>query len=125
MIMHKSLSFCLVLTATAASAQPAVVPVELSNFKFVPTAIQLRAGAPVTLHLQNASGGGHSFSAPEFFAAARVEARSAVVIRKGTIDVPAHAAVNITVVPGAGRFRLKCTHAFHATFGMKGTILVN
>ena len=122
--MHKPLSFCLLLSA-AASAQPTVVPVELSNFKFAPTAIQLHAGAPVTLHLQNGSGGGHSFSAPEFFAAAKVEAKSAAVIRKGTIDVPAHSSVNITVVPAAGRFRLKCTHAFHAAFGMKGTILVN
>jgi plastocyanin len=111
-------------TSTVTSAQPGVVTVQLSNFKFVPGMIQLRAGTPTILRLQNASGGGHNFSAPEFFAAARVEASSVAAIRNGTVEVPRRGAVDISLVPAAGSYKLKCTHTFHSTFGMKGTILV-
>ena len=55
-------SFCLAATPVAT--------VELSNFKFAPANVQLPAGVPVVLHLNNVAGGGHNFSAPEFFAAA-------------------------------------------------------
>ena len=123
--MRKLIGFSLlVAAAAAASAQPAVVPVELSNFKFVPNAIQLRAGTPVTLHLQNAGGGGHSFSAPAFFAAARLDPRSAGLVHDGMVDVPGRGAVNIALVPAAGTYKLKCTHTLHAAFGMTGTIVV-
>jgi plastocyanin len=125
MNMRKSVSFGLFLALSAsASAQTAVVPVELSNFKFTPNIIQLRAGEPVTLHLQNASGGGHNFSAPEFFAAARLDARSAALVRNGTVEIPGSDAVNITLVPAAGSYRVKCSHTLHSAFGMKGTIAV-
>ncbi len=123
--MRKFLGFGLFLAVSAvAPAQPALVSVELSNFKFTPNAIQLRAGAPVTLHLQNASGGGHNFSAPEFFAAARLDPRSATLVRNGTVEIPGRGAVNIALVPAAGSYRVKCTHTLHSTFGMKGTIVV-
>jgi len=123
--MRKFIGFSLLVAAAAtASAQPAMVPVELSNFKFVPNAIQLRAGTPVTLHLQNAGGGGHSFSAPAFFAAARLDPRSAGLVHNGMVDVPGRGAVNIALVPAAGTYKLKCTHTLHAAFGMTGTIVV-
>jgi uncharacterized cupredoxin-like copper-binding protein len=123
--MHRFLAFGLGLAVSAAStAQPAVVSVQLSNFKFTPPAIELRAGVPALLHLQNASGGGHNFSAPEFFAAARVDARSAALVRNGKVEIPGHGAVDIALVPAAGRYPLKCTHTFHSTFGMNGSILV-
>jgi plastocyanin len=111
-------------TSAVASAQPELVTVQLSNFKFVPSTIQLRAGTPTILRLQNASRGGHNFSAPDFFAAARVEGKSAAVVRKGTVEVPRRGTVDISLVPVAGSYRVKCTHTLHSTFGMKGTILV-
>jgi plastocyanin len=119
------ISALLLCAPVAAYAQPAVVTIELSNFSFAPNSVQLRAGAPTTLHLQNASRGGHNFSAPEFFAAARIDPRSAAIVRNGTVEVPAHGTVNVTLVPAAGSYRLKCTHTLHSTFGMKGKILVN
>jgi plastocyanin len=118
------ISALLLGAATASQAQPAVVTVQLANFSFTPNTIQLRAGAPTTLHLQNASHGGHNFSAPEFFAAARIDPKSVAFVRGGTIEVPRGGAVNVTLVPTAGAYRLKCTHTLHSTFGMKGTILV-
>jgi uncharacterized cupredoxin-like copper-binding protein len=124
--MIKLVTALLLLGASAAGhAAPATVAVELSNFKFTPNGIQLRAGQPTILHLHNASRGGHSFSAPEFFAAARIDPRSAGAVRNGTVDIPGGRAVDIELVPAAGRYGLKCTHTLHSAFGMKGTILVN
>ena len=124
--MFKVMICALLFGASAAAyAQPAILTVELSNFKFSPNAIQLRRGTPTTLHLHNSAGGAHNFSAPEFFAAARFVGASARLVRNGTIEVPGHGAVDVTLVPSAGKYRLKCTHTFHSTFGMKGTIAVN
>jgi plastocyanin len=125
MRMHKVLISALLLgAAAAASAQPAAVTVRLSNFSFNPNTIRLKAGAPATLRIQNASRGGHNFSAPEFFAAARIDPKSAAFVRKGAVEVPGGRTVDVTLVPSAGTYRLKCTHTLHSTFGMKGMIFV-
>ncbi len=124
--MNKYLISALLLGASvAAHAQPAVINVTLSNFRFSPNAIQLRAGVPTTFHLQNASHGGHNFSAPEFFAAAKIDPKSGSYVRNGTVEVPAGGTVNVTLVPAAGSYSLRCTHTLHSTFGMKGRIVVN
>ena len=111
-------------TGTAATANPNTVSVELKNFKFSPPAVQLRASIPVTLHLVNPSGSGHSFTAPKFFDAARIDPRSAPLIRKGRIEVPAHSTVAVSLTPAAGQYSLKCSHTLHSTLGMTGTIIV-
>src|SRR5688572_11331581 len=56
----------------AAPQAPAAVNVQLSNFKFTPRTIVLDHGRPYALRLYNASGGGHDFTAREFFAAASI-----------------------------------------------------
>jgi plastocyanin len=84
----------------------------------------LKANLPTILQLRNDSSGGHSFSAPAFFAAAHVDPASAGLIKNGKIEVPANAIVRVALTPTAGQFPLKCTHPFHAAFGMKGTIIV-
>jgi plastocyanin len=76
------------------------------------------------LHLVNAASGGHNFAAPAFFAAARVDPRSAGAVRRGTVDVRGRSSVDVRLVPAAGRYRLRCTHMFHSTFGMNGEIVV-
>lgn len=115
----------LALVPAAANAQPASVAVQLSNFKFGPSAIHLKAGQPVTLRLENASSGGHSFSAPQFFAAAKVDPQAAALIHNGTVELKGHQTADISLVPAAGNYRLKCSHSLHAAFGMKGTITVD
>ena len=110
--------------ASAQPSQPAAVTVTMANFSFDPNAIQLRAGVPTILHLVNTASGGHSFSAPQFFAAAKVAPASQPLVHNGTVDVPKHSAVDVTLTPASGQYPLKCTHALHAAFGMKGTILV-
>jgi plastocyanin len=117
----------IVLAAFAVSAQaalPAVATVQLTNFKFTLPTLQLRAGAPVILQLQNGSAGGHSFSAPEFFKAAQLDPASVRLVRDGRVEVPSHQSVTIRLIPAQGDYALKCSHTFHAALGMRGTIIV-
>ena len=107
--------------AQDASAAPQTVEVRLSSFSFDPRAIALTAGRPVTLHLVNTGGGGHNFSAPQFFAASTAVTGPVV---EGTVEVPGHQSVDITLTPSPGRYRLRCTHSLHTAFGMSGTITV-
>ena len=114
----------LLLAAPAATpAQPAArtVEVQLTSFDFNPDEIRLTAGQPIVLRLTNPGRGGHNFSAPQFFAAARVDAGP---VEDGAVEVPGHRAVEVRLVPAAGRYRLRCTHIFHTTLGMRGTIIV-
>jgi plastocyanin len=123
--MLKTISIAaLIAFAEPAYAQPSTTIVELTNFKFAPAQIQLKANSPTILQLRNGSSGGHNFSAPAFFAAARVDPASAGLIHEGRIEIPAHATVQVALTPAAGQYPLKCTHTLHATFGMKGMIIV-
>lgn len=99
--------------------------VEMSNFDFTPHEIHMRAGQAVTLVLANVASGGHDFSAPEFFAAARVDPADAAMIEDGEIEVPGKETRTVHLVPIAGTYRLTCTHTLHAAFGMKGIIVVD
>jgi plastocyanin len=114
----------LVSIAGPVAAQPATRVVEMTNFKFAPSQIELTANAPVVLQLRNDAGGGHSFTAPAFFAAAHVDPASAKYIQAGKVEVPSHQTVTISLVPAAGHYPLKCSHTLHSAFGMNGTIIV-
>jgi plastocyanin len=117
------------LPASALAQEPdwsraPTVTVTLSSFDYTPATIRLRAGEPVVLRLVNASGKGHDFSAPEFFAAAQLRASDRALLAKGTIEVKGKAAREVALRPAAGRYRLRCTHFMHSAFGMKGEIVV-
>ena len=122
----------LVILLAAAAAVPAAsqppqaasVTVRLTSFDFTPSTIRLAAGRPIVLHLVNAASGGHDFSAPAFFAAARIDPASAGRIRRGGVEVRGRSSVELRLVPAAGRYRLRCTHFLHSTFGMTGEIVV-
>jgi uncharacterized cupredoxin-like copper-binding protein len=100
------------------------VRVDLSSFKFAPRTIQLRAGQPVLLHLVNKASGAHDFTAREFFAAATIRPADVAKIRKSSIELAGRRTAEIALIPKAGRYPLRCDHAFHSTLGMKGTIVV-
>jgi uncharacterized cupredoxin-like copper-binding protein len=125
--MHKLIAFALLSAfsiAPAAAASPAVTSVDLANFSFTPNTVVLQAGVPTVLRLRNLSGGGHSFTAPQFFAASKVQPESAALVQNGRVEVPGHSSVDIDIIPAAGQYMLKCSHPLHATFGMKGMIEV-
>lgn len=109
------------LARDAPAPAPRVVAVRLSSFAFEPRAIALTAGQPVTLHLVNSGGGGHNFSAPQFFAAAT---NVSGPVRDGSVEVPGRQSVDITLTPSPGTYQLRCTHTMHTAFGMRGTITV-
>ena len=103
------------------SPAPQTVEVRLSSFAFEPRTIALTAGRPVVLHLVNSGGGGHNFSAPQFFAAATGVSGP---VAEGEVEVPGHQSVDIRLTPSRGTYRLRCTHSMHTAFGMRGTITV-
>jgi len=109
----------------ATSQAPAVVNVQLSNFKFTPRTIVLDHGRIYVLRLYNASGGGHDFTARQFFAAASIAPSDRRWITEGEVEVPPGQLRTIRLTaPAAGRYKVKCTHTFHKTLGMSGTIIV-
>lgn len=117
------------LTPAAASfAQPAApetVSVELSNFKFTPSELMLQHGHAYRLHLVNLSGGGHDFSAAQFFAASTIAAGDRGKVIDGKAKLSGKETVDITLTPEtAGSYELTCTHFMHSGMGMKGRITV-
>ena len=123
--MRKAMFPILALLAMPAAAQtaPQTVEVRLSNFDYTPGVIRLRAGEAVTLKLVNSSGGGHNFSAPAFFEAARLLPGANPQIREGTVEVRSRQIVTMHLVPARGTYRLRCTHTLHSTLGMRGQII--
>jgi plastocyanin len=125
------LALSLLALPGAAGAQPPDwahaqrVEVQLSSFDFTPSTLHLHSGRPIVLHLVNTGSGGHDFTAPEFFAGARIRPQDRGVAAKGGVEVRGHQSVDVALVPKAGDYSLKCSHAFHKTFGMSGRIVVD
>ena len=114
-------AFSLVLVSPA-SAQTAAQTIDLANFSFTPSPIHLKAGRPVTLTFVNRAGGGHDFTAKEFFASSSFAAGSAP---EGEIDLKAHQSKTVTLTPRAGVYHVHCSHFMHSTMGMHTSILVD
>jgi plastocyanin len=124
--MLPSRLLCIALSAAvvpaSALAQPAAVQtIHLSSYRILPSAIQLAAGRPVTLVFANDSGSGHDFTAKEFFANSRIVAGAAP---GGQVELRGHESKSVTLIPAAGTYAAHCSHFLHASFGMKGVIVV-
>ena len=130
-------SFSALLLASPVLAQNAPVPdspnwssaptiaLTMANYAFTPDALQFHANMPYRLRLTNSASGGHSFDAPEFFAAVSVAPEDRAKIVKGEIEVEAGKTVDVTFVPKvSGTYRFHCSHFLHASFGMTGSIVV-
>ena len=87
--------------------------------------LRLQRNVSYTLHLMNSASGGHSFSAPELFAAVQIAPEDSGKIANGRIEIPAGQAVDIHFTPmTAGTYAIVCTHFLHQTFGMRGTAII-
>lgn len=124
MIRHALLALALTATASAAAPAEQRIDVALSNFKFTPSTIRLHHGQHYLLHLT--STGGHSFEAKAFFAAATIAEGDGATIANGKIELTSARGADIHfTAPAAGAYPIRCTHTLHASFGMKGTIIVD
>ncbi|MXO59202.1 copper-binding protein [Altererythrobacter salegens] len=101
------------------------IEISLSNFAFAPSDIQLSAGKAYELVLTDTASGGHDFTAPEFFAAAKIKASDASKVASGQVELSGGQSVTIDLVPTAGNYKLTCTHLGHVALGMSGTIKVS
>jgi plastocyanin len=110
------------LAPAAAQPSAASVQVRVWSYGFAPNPIHLASGQPVTLQFVNQSGGGHDFTAKEFFAASQISAGSAP---GGKVELKGHETRTITLVPRAGTYPAHCSHFLHESFGMKDQIVVN
>jgi plastocyanin len=118
-------SYAPTTTLAAQGAQPQIVSVTLSSFKFAPAEIALRHGQTYRLHLVNTSGGGHDFAAPEFFAASSIAPRDRGLVVAGKVKLAGEQTVDVVLTPEkAGTYALRCTHFLHSGMGMNGRITV-
>lgn len=109
----------------AAPQAPApVVEVRLSSYAFTPDTVRLRVGQAQILRLVGARGS-HNFSAPALFAASRIDAGSARLVRRGVVEVREGDSIDIRLTPlTAGTYPVRCTHLLHTAYGMKGEAIV-
>jgi uncharacterized cupredoxin-like copper-binding protein len=106
------------------SATP--LTITLSSYEFAPAQLALQHGMPYRLHLVNAGGKGHNFSAPELFNASTVAPADQKKIEHGAVEVDGGSSVDIEFVPlSPGAYKIKCTHFLHETFGMHATATVS
>jgi len=105
--------------------QAETITVMMSNFQFDPETITIQSGKPYVLHLVNAASGGHSFTAPEFFAAASIAPADAAKLKSGKLDLKGGTAADLHfTIDKPGRYELHCSHFLHSSFGMTGEIVV-
>jgi cytochrome c oxidase subunit 2 len=95
----------------AAQASPAEVRIVATEFKYAPSEVRVKAGAPVTLVLDNSQAATeHGLAVPVL--KFRVDARAGQVARKTfTFDKP-------------GTYPIVCNLPGHTEAGMTGTLVV-
>lgn len=112
----------LMFASAPSPAQPAAqLVVTMANYAFTPRPIRLVAGRPVTLTFVNRSGGGHDFTAREFFASSRITAGAAP---GGEVELRGGESRSVTLIPARGSYKAHCGHFMHSTFGMTDRIIV-
>lgn len=96
----------------------------LRPFAYEPSIIRLRAGQPVKLRFVNQGRATLGFSAPGFFAAARIRPRDRGAVRGGSLRLAPGERITIALVPAPGRYRARSRNLSHRLLGMSALILV-
>lgn len=96
----------------------------LHPFRYEPRIIRLEAGRPVKLRFVNDGWAALSFSAPDFFRAARVRGRDAAAVRDGSLRLAPGERRTVALVPAPGRYRARSVNLFHRLRGMSAEIVV-
>jgi uncharacterized cupredoxin-like copper-binding protein len=111
--------------AGAAFAQPTVINIQLSEYKYAPMQFTLDHGQAYVLHLTNTGGKAHDLSAKAFFETVALAPASAAKVKNGDVDLDEGESVDVALTPQKpGTYEMHCTHPFHSMLGMKGQIIV-
>jgi plastocyanin len=110
------------MLGAGAQAQPSGQTILVWSYGFSPHPIHLAAGRPVTLTFVNRSGGGHDFTAPQFFASSTITAGDA---RQGEVELGPRETKSVTLIPRAGTYHAHCSHFLHKAMGMSDDIIVD
>ena len=123
------LFLALLLAAPAAAQEPEwrTAPeydVLLRPYAYEPQTIRLAAGRPVKLRFVNQGQATFSFSAGDFFRAARVRSGDAEAVGDGQIRLAPGERRTIALVPAPGRYRARSGNLMHRLLGMSARIIV-
>jgi uncharacterized cupredoxin-like copper-binding protein len=106
------------------------IKVGMDEYDYVPSSLNLEAGKPYRLHIENSGGKSHTFSSEPFFKS--IAARR-LTTRERTVEAPfiqelvvasGQAADLDFVALNPGDYPLVCNEPLHEIFGMTGTIRV-
>src|SRR5262249_54870332 len=93
----------------AAAADPVRIDVAMVDYRFSPDRLSLEHGVHYRLHLENRGRESHEFTAPTFFAAAKLETPEAPNRERGGVVVEPGGSKVLFVAPGvAGAYDLRC-----------------
>lgn len=95
------------------------------DFVLIPDTLNMEAGKPYKLVIENTSDVAHVLSVPEFSATVENSSAPAFPYPESEIDVAAGETVEWYLVPArAGTYKMGCAERAHAEAGMSGKILV-
>lgn len=127
--MNRSLLQCALLlvmagACCAAAPEPVRINVTMEEYRFSPDRLSLEHGVRYRLHLENRGKEPHEFTAPVFFAAARLDNPDALNRERTEAVVQPGESKDIFLTPGAaGAYDLRCGD--HDWAGMVGGIAVH
>lgn len=111
------------VAAGAAAPEPVTVSVIMVDYKFEPDHLILQHGVLYRLHLENRGEDAHEFTAPVFFATAKIDNPDALNHEHSEVIVQPGESKDVLLTPGKpGTYDLRC--ADHDWNGMVGGITV-
>jgi uncharacterized cupredoxin-like copper-binding protein len=111
------------LMASACAPKPVTVDVIMIDYKFMPDHLTFQHDVHYRLHLENRGKETHEFTAPIFFAAAKVDNPDALNREISEVVVQPGESKDILLTPGKpGTYDLRCSD--HDWDGMVGGITV-
>jgi len=112
--------------ARAQPAQPTVINVVLTDYRFEPKVIELHQGQAYILHLTNPSNKRHGLEAKEFFATVDIADWSKGRVTDGDVEVWPGQWNDVAVTPNApGEYPMHSPDTMNQLMGMTGEIVVH
>lgn len=130
MILSMMAMSCVAMTCVAMSyatrataAEPTVVTIVMTEYKFIPNHVEFKQGTRYRLHLENSGGELHEFTAAEFFKSATIENPELLNADHTDVVLQPHESKDVILTPRrSGSYSLVC--ADHDWEGMVGEITV-